>query len=146
MRLILIELGHLQPPTPIHIDNTTTVGIINNTVKRQQSRAMEMQYFWLLDRESQRQFKFYWQPGQENLGDYPSKHHQRKFISMLDHTMFTWINPPLSYQELSSQALGKGVLKFLEIPTPRNPHYQVLASSSLSVTPRIPGYQVLGRP
>ncbi len=34
-----------------------------------------MQYFWLLDRESQQQFKFYWQPGQENLGSYPSKHH-----------------------------------------------------------------------
>jgi hypothetical protein len=36
---------------------------------------------------------------------------QQKFISMLDHTMFTWINPPLSYQELSRQALGKGVQK-----------------------------------
>jgi hypothetical protein len=36
---------------------------------------MEMRYFWLLDGESQRQFKFYWQLGQENLGDYPSKHH-----------------------------------------------------------------------
>jgi hypothetical protein len=46
---------------------------------------------------------------------------------MLDHTTFTWINPPLSYQELSSQALGKGVLKSLGIPTPRNPRYQVLA-------------------
>jgi hypothetical protein len=75
MRLILIKLGHPQLPTPIDINNTTTVGIINNTVKRQQSRAMEMQYFWLLDGESQRRFKFYWQPGQENLGDYPSKHH-----------------------------------------------------------------------
>jgi hypothetical protein len=35
MQLILIELGHPQPPTPIHIDNTTTVGIVNNTVKQQ---------------------------------------------------------------------------------------------------------------
>jgi hypothetical protein len=35
MRLILIVLGHPQPPTPIHINNTTTVGIINNTVKQQ---------------------------------------------------------------------------------------------------------------
>jgi hypothetical protein len=33
-RLILAELGHPQPPTPIHIDNTTTVGIVNNTIKR----------------------------------------------------------------------------------------------------------------
>ena len=49
LRLILEELRHSQPPTPIHIDNTTAVGIVNNTIKRQQSRAMEMQYFWLLD-------------------------------------------------------------------------------------------------
>jgi hypothetical protein len=42
MQLILTELGHPQPPTSIHIDNTTTVDIVNNTVKQQQSRAMEM--------------------------------------------------------------------------------------------------------
>jgi len=34
IRLVLTELEHPQPPTPIHIDNTTTVGIINNTIKR----------------------------------------------------------------------------------------------------------------
>ncbi len=34
LRLILAELGHPQPPTPIHIDNTTTFGIVNNTIKR----------------------------------------------------------------------------------------------------------------
>ncbi len=34
-RLILAELGHPQPPTPIHIDNTTTVDIVKNTIKRQ---------------------------------------------------------------------------------------------------------------
>ncbi len=74
-RLVLDELGHPQPPTPIHIDNTTTVGIVNKTIKCQWSRAMEMRYFWLLNRETQKYFKFYYQPGQENLGDYPSKHH-----------------------------------------------------------------------
>jgi hypothetical protein len=36
-RLTLEEMGHSQPPTPIHCDNSTTVGIANNTVKRQQS-------------------------------------------------------------------------------------------------------------
>ena len=25
---------------------------------------------------------------------------QLRFINMLDHTTFTWTNPPLSYQEL----------------------------------------------
>ncbi len=75
LRLVLKELGHPQPPIPIHSDNTTTVGIVNNTIKCQQSRAMEMRYFWLLDAEAQQLFHFYYQPGQENLGDYPSKHH-----------------------------------------------------------------------
>ena len=37
--------------------------------------AMEMRYFWLLDREVQRYFKFYYQPDLKNLGNYPSKHH-----------------------------------------------------------------------
>jgi hypothetical protein len=73
--LVLVELGHPQPPTPTHIDNTTTVGIVNNTIKQQRSRAMERQYFWLLDGKTQYYFTFYYQPGQENLGNYPSKHH-----------------------------------------------------------------------
>jgi hypothetical protein len=29
---------------------------VNNTIKRQRSRAMEMRYFWLLDAEAQRLF------------------------------------------------------------------------------------------
>jgi hypothetical protein len=36
---------------------------------------MEMRYFWLLDGKTQQYFKFYYKPGLENLGDYPSKHH-----------------------------------------------------------------------
>eukprot|EP00804_Cyclotella_cryptica_P030315 CCRYP_011859-RA/>CCRYP_011859-RA protein AED:0.28 eAED:0.28 QI:0/0/0/1/1/1/2/0/557 len=47
--LILHELGHPQPPTPIHCDNSTAAGIANNTVKRQRSRSMEMCYFWIAD-------------------------------------------------------------------------------------------------
>jgi hypothetical protein len=45
-RLVFAKLGHPQPPTPIHIDNTTTVSIVNNTIKRQWSRSMEMRNFW----------------------------------------------------------------------------------------------------
>jgi hypothetical protein len=41
LHLVLEELGHPQPPIPIHITNTTTVGIVNNTIKRQRSWAME---------------------------------------------------------------------------------------------------------
>jgi hypothetical protein len=70
--LTLNKLGHPQPLTPIHIDNTTTVGIDNNTIKQQCSHVMEMKYFWLLDGNTQQYFKFYYQPSQENLDNYPS--------------------------------------------------------------------------
>ena len=53
MCLTLEELGHPQPPTPIHCDNTTAVGVVNSSIKRQRSRAMNMRYFWLLCQEAQ---------------------------------------------------------------------------------------------
>ena len=34
LRLSLWELGHSQPQTPIHIDNTTAIDIVNSTIKR----------------------------------------------------------------------------------------------------------------
>ena len=82
LRLTLAELGHEQPPTPIHVDNTTAVGIVNSTIKRQRSRAMNMRYFWLLCHEAQRILNVSYHPGHENLGDYQTKlhngaHHQR---------------------------------------------------------------------
>ena len=45
LSLVLSEMGHPQPLTPIHFDNTITVGIVNNMIKYKQSRAMEMRYF-----------------------------------------------------------------------------------------------------
>ncbi len=36
-QLVLAKLGHPQPPMPMHIGNTTTAGIVNNTIKCQQS-------------------------------------------------------------------------------------------------------------
>eukprot|EP00804_Cyclotella_cryptica_P019747 CCRYP_009656-RC/>CCRYP_009656-RC protein AED:0.39 eAED:0.39 QI:0/-1/0/1/-1/1/1/0/229 len=75
IRLILHELGHPQPPTPIHCDNSTAAGIANNTVKHQCSRSMEMCYFWIADQVARKQFAVHWHPGLENMGDYYTKHH-----------------------------------------------------------------------
>ena len=47
--LTLAELGHPQPPTPIHCDNATALGISNGTIKKQRSYSMEMQYFYVCD-------------------------------------------------------------------------------------------------
>jgi hypothetical protein len=78
IRLILEEMGHPQPPTPIHCDNSTAVGIANNTVKRQRSRAMEMRYFWIVNQVRNKHTQIVWHPGAENLGDYVTKHHSPK--------------------------------------------------------------------
>jgi hypothetical protein len=77
-RLTLAELGHPQPPTPIHCDNATAAGIANGTVKKQRSRSMEMRYFYICDQVKNEEFSVRWHPGQENLGDYASKHHDSR--------------------------------------------------------------------
>jgi hypothetical protein len=111
LRLVLKELGHPQPPIPIHIDNTTTVGIVNNTIKRQWSRAMKMCYFWLLDAEAQQLFHFYYQPGQESLGTIPPNIILLTSINMFILIMCTWICHPLLSLKQLSLVLGEGVLK-----------------------------------
>ena len=73
MRLILEELRHPQPATPIYCDNATAVEIINGLVKMQRSRGMEMIYLYSCDQVKQGFFDVKWHPGQENLGDYQSK-------------------------------------------------------------------------
>jgi hypothetical protein len=78
LRLALEELGHPQPPTPVHCDNITAVGIANDTVKKQRSRAMEMRFFRVTDQVALGNFNVTWHPGQENLADYFTKHFEAK--------------------------------------------------------------------
>ena len=129
IRLILAELGHPQPPTPIHVDNTTAVGIVNNTIKRQRSRSMEMRYFWLLDQHTQEYIRIYYHPGQENMGDYPSKHH---FTPGHRHVRPWYIHMPNSPTHLPralkpssrrgcAEILGDPYHKM--VPLPRIPNY-----------------------
>ena len=75
LRINLHKLEHPQPPIPIHVDNTTEVGIVNNKIKRQRSRTMERRYFGLLDQYCQKYLDISHQTGQKNLGNYPTKHH-----------------------------------------------------------------------
>jgi hypothetical protein len=71
----LADLGHLQPKTPVHCNNATAVGIENNMIKHQQSRSMEMQFFWVGDKVAHAIYKLIWHLRLENLADYQSKHH-----------------------------------------------------------------------
>ena len=70
-----IEMGHPQPKTPMQTDNSTALGVINNNIQPRRTKAMDMQFHWLQDRDSQGQFRYYWRPGTTNLRDYWTKHH-----------------------------------------------------------------------
>jgi hypothetical protein len=59
LRVTLTELGHIQPPTPLRTDNSTSFGILNKTIKQKRSKAMDMRYHWLTDRVRQKQFAVY---------------------------------------------------------------------------------------
>jgi hypothetical protein len=75
IRIILEELGHKQPPTPLQTDNAMADAIINGKVQPKQTRAMDMRFHWLQDRECQQQFRIYWRPGKMNYTNYWTKHH-----------------------------------------------------------------------
>lgn len=75
LRITLEEMGHPQPPTPILTDNSTAVGIANDTIKQKRSKAIDMRFYWLRDRVRQGHFRIYWQKGSLNRADYMTKHH-----------------------------------------------------------------------
>jgi hypothetical protein len=49
----LEELGHVQGPTPIQVDNTTSDGFANGTMNQKRSKAMDMRWYWIRDRVRQ---------------------------------------------------------------------------------------------
>jgi hypothetical protein len=67
-------MGHPQPPTPMQMDNTTALGVVNNNVLKN-LKLMDMKYHWLHDRFFCGQFRHYWAPGKKNNGNYVTKHH-----------------------------------------------------------------------
>ena len=75
IRQMLREMGHPQPRTPIQTDNSTAEGVINSKIQPKRTKAMDMRYFCLKDREAQDQFRFFWRAGATNLADYWTKHH-----------------------------------------------------------------------
>jgi hypothetical protein len=75
LRVTLTELGHTQPATPLHTDNSTAFYILNETIKQKRSNAIDMRYHWLTDRVRQKQCDVFWRPWRDNLGDYHTKHH-----------------------------------------------------------------------
>jgi hypothetical protein len=78
IRIILKDLGHKQPATPIQTDNSMAEAVCNGNIQPNRTKAMDMRFHWLRDRECQNQFRIYWRPGKLNYADYWTKHHPAK--------------------------------------------------------------------
>jgi hypothetical protein len=129
-RQTLKDLGHPQPKTPVHCDNTTAVGIAGNTVKLQQSRSMEMQFFWVGDKVAQKMYDITWHPGMENLVDYQSKHHIGSHHTAVRPYYLHQKNSPRILPRATRHSTLKGCVGTLEngyvrnVPLPRFPRIQ----------------------
>ena len=149
----LEDLGHPQPKIPVHCDNATAVGIANNTIKRQRSRAMEMRYFWTCEKDAQNVYSFKWHPGMENLADYQSKHHPGAHHTAVRPYYLHEKNSPLELPRAIRPSTLKGCVGTLKdgyvrnVPLPRVPQIQSakqIAPSAKQIAPKagipLPGY------
>ena len=93
IRHTLIELGYEQPPTPIQADNTTAVGLANDSIEQKYSKPLNMRWHCLKDQVKLGHFYVYFKPGAENKADYftkvhsPTHHRQAQFTYL--HQMNT---------------------------------------------------------
>jgi hypothetical protein len=75
IRIVLTEMGHKQPSTPLQTDNAAAEAVCNGKIQPKRTKAMDMRLHWLRDRQCQEQFRIYWRPGKSNYADYWTKHH-----------------------------------------------------------------------
>ena len=74
LRIIAAAFGHEQPgPTTLHVDNSTAVGLANDTLKIARSKAIDMRFHWLRDRVRQGAIRVVYIPGERQLADFFTK-------------------------------------------------------------------------
>ena len=71
----LVEMGHPQSATPVHVKNKCAVGILDETFQQRKFKSIDMRFFWVRDRIKQGQFRIFCDKGASNLADYFTKHH-----------------------------------------------------------------------
>ena len=57
IRIVLMEMGHKQPSTPLQTDNATAEAVCNGKIQPKWTKAMDKRFHWLRDRQCQEQFK-----------------------------------------------------------------------------------------
>ena len=69
---------------------------------------MDMRFYWLRNRTKQGHFHIYWEPGQHNLADLPTKHHPSSHHQQL--------RPIYVYEQSRSPVSIEGCIKLLPRP------------------------------
>ena len=116
IHLILAELEYPQPQIPIHIDNITSIGIDNSTIKQQRLRSMEIRCFWLLEHASQKYFNIYYHSGTELMVDYPNKAHTGPVYTHLRPYYIHMENSTIELIRAAPPSTWRGFVELLEDP------------------------------
>ena len=69
LRQLIIEMGWPQPLSHIQCNNSTAIVFANETIIPRKTKSMDMQFYWLRFRDAQGQFRYFWAPGPDNLGN-----------------------------------------------------------------------------
>ena len=56
MQRVIIELGHLQLPTPTKVDNTASPGFTHRILKENRIKTTGMKYYYVKEREQKNRF------------------------------------------------------------------------------------------
>jgi hypothetical protein len=104
LQIALTEKGHPQHATSLSTDNSTAAGISNSTVKQRRSKAIDMRYYWVRDRDPHGQFAVVWKRGRDNLADYFTKHHSKSHHTAIwSMYLYHSVNPLCNYFQLLAQ-------------------------------------------
>ena len=78
----------------IYANTLPSTGIIHEKITQQQSRAMNMRYFWTISKQDDKTIDVSGHPGRENIADYSSKHHSPTINQNLQTTYLHMQNSP----------------------------------------------------
>jgi len=107
---------------------------------------MEMRYFWLLDGEMQQYYKFYYQHGLENLGDYTSKHNTADIHQHIRPYNVHMDNSPTLLPRTMKPSNHRGCAEILGDPySKKSPLPSIGTSPRLAASPKDTSYRVLGQ-
>jgi len=95
---ILEAIGYPQPPTVFYGDNTTAIGIANDSVKPKKSKAFDKSYHWFRGQVRQKLFVSKHISSDLNIADYFTKalqkaEHKRKVIKLITYPPSTSLTP-----------------------------------------------------